>query len=413
MSRQVIVIGGSMSGLFAALFLRKAGWEVDIFERVDVELSARGAGIVSHPEMIDSLTALGIHYGETLGVQIQERRTLGRNGGLLGTYRCPQITTSWNRLYQILRGAFPDRHFHAGKEFVSCDNEANGVTAHFADGSSVTGDLLIAADGFRSTVRGRLLPDMVPQYAGYVAWRGMVEEHALSAATHRDLFAYFAFCLPPGEQMLGYPVAGSNDDLRPDHRRYNFVWYQPADAEHVLPHLLTDRNGHTHALSIPPPAIDPAVIAQMRKHAQAVLAPQFGELVSITSDPFLQPIYDIECSRLVVNRVAFVGDAAFTARPHVGAGVSKAADDGRMFAKSLAEAPDIRSGLARFESARLSAGRRIVEAARRLGSSLQPNFSSESERKQAQRHHTPKAAMEETALLDFVRRMPESAASGH
>jgi 2-polyprenyl-6-methoxyphenol hydroxylase-like FAD-dependent oxidoreductase len=413
MSGRVIVIGGSMGGLFAALFLRRAGWQVDIFERVDVELSARGAGIVSHPEMIDSLGALGIRYGESLGVRIEERRTLGRDGSLLATCRCPQTTTSWNRLYQILRGAFPDQHFHAGKEFVSCSNDVNEVTAHFTDGTSATGDLLVAADGFRSTVRSRLLPDVVPQYAGYVAWRGMVEEHALSAATHRDLFAYFAFCLPPGEQMLGYPVAGPDDDLRPGHRRYNFVWYQPADAENALPHLLTDRNGHTHALSIPPPAIDPAVVTQMREHARTILAPQFAELVSITGDPFLQPIYDIECTRLVVNRVAFVGDAAFTARPHVGAGVSKAADDGHVLASSLAEASAIRDGLARFESVRLSAGRRIVEAARRLGSSLQPNFASESERRRAQKHHTPKAAMEETALLDFVRRMPENAASGH
>lgn len=413
MSGRAIVIGGSMAGLFSALFLRKAGWQVDIYERVDAELSARGAGIVSHPEMIDSLAALDIHYGDTLGVEIEERRTLGRDGSLLATYRCPQTTTSWNRLYQILRGAFPDRYFHAGKELVSCESKADAAVAHFSDGGSAAGDILIAADGFRSTVRRRLFPDVVPRYAGYVAWRGMVEERALSAATHRDLFAYFAFCLPPREQMLGYPVAGAGDDLRPGHRRYNFVWYQAAEPERALPRLLTDRDGRTHKTSIPPPMIDPAVIAHMREHARATLAPQFGELVSITSDPFLQPIYDIESSRLVAGRVVFVGDAAFTARPHVGAGVSKAADDGRVLARSLAETPDLQIGLARFEDIRLPAGRRIVEAARRLGSSLQPNFSSEAERMRARRHHTPKAAMEETALLDFVRRVPEETPGGH
>ena len=66
-------------------------------------------------------------------------------------------------------------------------------------------------------------------YAGYVAWRGLVDEAALSAATHAALFDAMVFCLPPGEQFLSYPVAGPDNDLRPGHRRCNFVWYRPAD----------------------------------------------------------------------------------------------------------------------------------------------------------------------------------------
>ena len=63
------------------------------------------------------------------------------------------------------------------------------------------------------------------------------------------------FCLPPGEQFLGYPVAGPDNDLRPGHRRYNVVWYRPADEATKLPWLLTDESGVTHAISIPPPLI--------------------------------------------------------------------------------------------------------------------------------------------------------------
>ena len=74
--------------------------------------------------------------------------------------------------------------------------------------------------------------------------------------THRDLFEYMTFCLPPGEQFLGYPVAGPDNDLRPGHRRYNVVWYRPADEKTKLQWLLTDERGD-HARDLDPAAADP------------------------------------------------------------------------------------------------------------------------------------------------------------
>ena len=60
----------------------------------------------------------------------------------------------------------------------------------------------------------------------------LIPEQAIPPAIHREVFEYMVFCLPPGEQFLGYPVAGPDNDLRPGHRRYNVVWYRPAD-EHA------------------------------------------------------------------------------------------------------------------------------------------------------------------------------------
>ena len=87
------------------------------------------------------------------------------------------------------------------------------------------------------------------------------------------------FCLPPGEQCLGYPVAGPDNDLRPGHRRYNVVWYRPADEKAELQRLLTDDSGTTHTISIPPPLIRGEGIAHMRAAAERLLAPQFREIV--------------------------------------------------------------------------------------------------------------------------------------
>jgi hypothetical protein len=71
-NRRAVIIGGSMSGLFTAAFLRQIGWDVDVYERSKVELVGRGAGITGHPEMFDALQASGAGT-ERLGIEVRKR----------------------------------------------------------------------------------------------------------------------------------------------------------------------------------------------------------------------------------------------------------------------------------------------------------------------------------------------------
>jgi 2-polyprenyl-6-methoxyphenol hydroxylase-like FAD-dependent oxidoreductase len=275
------------------------------------------------------------------------------------------------------------------------------VQAHFSNGETVEADLLVGADGIRSTVRQRCLPDVVPRYVGYTAWRALIAERAFPPDVHRELFDFMTFGLPRGEQFLGYPVAGPDNDLRLGHRRYNVVWYRPADEATKLQWLLTDDQGFTHAISIPPPLIRQQAIAEMHADAERLVAPQFRQVVRLIQEPILQPIYDLESPRMAFGRVAVVGDAAFVARPHVAAGVSKAADDAAALADALQKEPDVETALKRFEAARLAQNHRIIERARHLGAYLQATRT-EAEQARAGRHSTDQAVITETAVLDFL-----------
>jgi 2-polyprenyl-6-methoxyphenol hydroxylase-like FAD-dependent oxidoreductase len=398
--RRAIIIGGSMSGLLAGLLLRQRGWETDVFERVDSELSGRGAGIVAQPELINRLKSLGIDTSD-LGVRITTRKVFDLTGSLIATHHCPQVLTAWERVYRVLRDAYPKERYHRGVALTAFAQTEKAVQARLSDGRVVEGAVLIGADGLRSTVRQQCLPDLVPLYAGYVAWRALIAERAMPAPIHRELFEYMSFCLPPSEQFLGYPVAGPDNDLRPGHRRYNIVWYRPAEEKTELPWLLTDDSGFTHSISIPPPLIRRAAVAGMRAAAEQLIAPQFRVLVRLIDEPILQPIYDLETPRMAFGRVAIIGDAAFVARPHVAAGVSKAADDATALADALAAEVDVAAALRRFEAARLPIGRRIIERARHLGAYLQAEQSAE-ERTRSARHGIPEAVLAETAVLDFL-----------
>lgn len=366
--RRALIIGGSIAGLFAALLLRRAGWEVQVFERSTGRLAARGAGIVTHPELLQALEACGAHPEGPIGVEVRERVIIDREGAPIRRLPLRQIVTSWAYLYDLLRKALPARYYKTGHALVDLEQTATGVNATFANGRRASGDMMVAADGINSTARALLLPEVRPVYVGYVAWRGLVPESDLSADSHRLLADRFGFYLPPGEQILGYPVAGPDNSLVAGCRDYNFVWYRPVDECYQLPALLTDRDGLRRQMSLPPDAVRADAVREMRRQSAQLLPSAFAEVVHLARQPFIQVIYELESPRLVFGRVVLVGDAAFLARPHVGMGVTKAAGDIIALAEALDNDPDrVDQALEVFHQSRLEFGKMVVKRGRYLG----------------------------------------------
>ena len=367
---RALIIGGSLGGLFAGLLLRQAGWQVTVFERSTGDLASRGVGIGTHVEMFDIMRRLGITVDESIGVSFSSRFCLAHDGAVIARLPFDKILTSWTLLYRALRRHLPDACYRAGMQLADIGQHPGGVSAIFADGTRVEGELLIGADGLYSTVRACAFPAApAPIYAGYVGWRGVIEELAVPPAARGELFESYAFFLPPRELVLSYLQPGADDDLSPGRRRMNWLWYHPVNAA-ALRDMCTDAAGRHHA-AIPPPLIRPQVIAAFRADARALLPPQFIALTETTSMPFFQPIFDLESPRMVAGRVALLGDAAFVARPHVGAGVTKAALNAAWLVDALAAILDIDAALSAYEAQARAFGSALVARARYLGAYLE------------------------------------------
>jgi 2-polyprenyl-6-methoxyphenol hydroxylase-like FAD-dependent oxidoreductase len=369
--KKAIVVGGSMAGLLAGNMLIRQGWAVEVLERSREGLEARGAGIVPQRSLLAALARAGVTIRADIGIRIVKRVAYDRAGHAFATHYYDQYSTSWSLLYNLLRDAFPPEHFHAGRNVVAVEQDGDGAAAVLDDGTRVEGDLVIGADGMRSTVRRTLFPGIQPRYAGYLSWRGMLEERYATPDFVERCFSALNFSFPAGEELIGYPVAGPNSSIEPGRRRFNIMWYRPVAPGDELRDMFTGTDGIHHETGIPPSLVRPELIAAMKEDAHRLFPPIFAEVLGRMDGMFVQAIYDLESDLMGRGRVAVIGDAAFVARPHCGAGVSKAADDAAALATALGKHNSIEDAIAAFSAERAKAGSAAVEWAAHLGSYFQ------------------------------------------
>lgn len=372
-SPRALVIGGSLGGLFAANLLRRAGWEVQVFERSRHDLDSRGGGIVLQPDVVAAFRASGIEVaGMDLGVASRHRTVLRPDGSIESRQFAPQTQTSWSLIYSTLKQAFGEGRYHRGKTLVAVEQDdlRKKVTAHFEDGTEATGDLLIGADGNGSTVRRLLWPGETPSYAGYLAWRGLLPEDAMPEEARDALHGDFGFANGAGSHILGYLVPGEGNDTRACRRLYNWVWYRTAD-EAQLRAIMTDKDGRDRGFSLPEGSLAPARREALYQEASLLLPPPFRAVVQATEAPFAQAIRDFAVEEMVNGRVVLLGDAAFVPRPHTAASTSKAARNAIDLAAMLRAMPDdIDGALARWQPEQLDLGQALYRQGRRIGDAL-------------------------------------------
>jgi 2-polyprenyl-6-methoxyphenol hydroxylase-like FAD-dependent oxidoreductase len=369
--RKAIIVGGSMAGMLAGNMLVRQGWTVDILERTREGLEGRGAGIVPQRSLLAALGRAGVTVRPDIGIRVTKRVAYDRAGMAFATHPYDQYSTSWSLLYNLLRDAFPMQHFHAGRNVSAIAQERESAIAILDDGTKLEGDLLIGADGMRSVVRRALFPEVGPRYVGYLAWRGMLEERHATPEFVESCFSSLNFSFPEGEELIGYPVAGPSGTVKVGQRRFNIMWYRPVSPGPELRNMFTGTDGVHHEAGISPGLVRPELVSAMKEEAHRLLPPVFSSIIARMEGMFVQAIYDLESNLMGRGRFAIIGDAAFVARPHCGAGVSKAADDAASLATALSARNAIEDAIAAFSAERTKAGKAAVAWAAHLGSYFQ------------------------------------------
>lgn len=340
MSRTILIIGGGIAGLCAAIALRHAGMQVKVYEKSSGPMPV-GAGILIAPNALQALQPYGIS-GEMIrrGYPGDGFRLLSDRGRDLTRMAIPsdygsQYSIHRKDLHDLLLTALPSDTVEWGKSFSSLEQNENGVRAAFRDGSQAEGDLLVAADGIYSGVRSQLFPGEPYRYAGYTCWRGVVPADGLDGLTPHFIETW-------GTQGRFGIVP------LPDRRVY---WYALINARQSDPRLADYSAADLHRLFQDYHAPIPDLL-----------------LRTGTADMIQRDIVDMAPMKCFYSdRVVFVGDAAHAITPNMGQGACQAMEDVRVLSDCLLASPDHSEAFALYQARRQKRIRQISAQSRKIG----------------------------------------------
>ncbi|ACU74046.1 monooxygenase FAD-binding [Catenulispora acidiphila DSM 44928] len=378
------VVGGSIAGCAGALAAARAVPEaaVVVFERSAGALRDRGAGIGIQHERFGELAAAGFLDASLPATANDarewyvwdggsgDRRKGGGSGGrgnsdgggtsglgkMILRQPFPFDGYNWGHLYRSLRGRLPSRvEYRGDARVMSVTPTESGASVTLTDGGVEHFDLLLGADGYRSVVREAMFPGVVPDYAGYLCWRGLSDFAQIEGLPHG---AFFTVGFPHGH-LVAYPIPADDGRVH-----FNWVLYATVPPE-VTGDLRT-------ATSIPPGAVSDALLDFMDALLSRELPPLWAEAIRKTAreDVFIQPIYDFEVPAYAKHRMLLLGDAGAVSRPHAGAGSVKAMQDAAALLdlwSTAADRSDLGALAARYDAARRPPGHAIATLARRIG----------------------------------------------
>ncbi len=362
---RVIIVGGGIGGLTLALMLHGRGIAATVYEQSS-EIREVGVGINTLPHAIRELAELGLLPAlDAVALRTRELIYMNRFGqvvwreprGMHAGAPVPQFSIHRGRLQGVIRDAVVSRlgadALRCGRRLQGFVQDEAGVTAHFADsrrgeaGETARADVLVAADGIHSTVRGHYFPEQgPPRWNGVQMWRGACEwpvfldgeSMIIAGGMAGKLVLYpIAAGSGPGTRLTNWVVnIRTGDPARPPPKEN---WSKPGRLEDVLP--------YARRFSIP--GVDILGLIQA--------SPGFWDYPMCDRDPL---------PRWTHGRVTLLGDAAHPMYPVGSNGASQAILDARALSDALARAEHPRQGLAAYEAERLPATAEIV-AMNRVG----------------------------------------------
>ena len=349
-AKHIIIVGGSLGGLFAGVALKQHGFDTTVLERNPTNLlDNQGAGIVAGGDTLAFFEKYD-RCKRPVAVPSQKRMYLDKQGRVVHEEVMKQTMTSWDLCYYLLRANYdgvksgyckvPELQDNDGKidyrfgcnvtDFKEEGEKIKVFYDHEGEQKSVLGDMLVAADGPSSTIRKILLPEVKREYAGYVVIRGTVPEGEASKEAQEAFVERFTFFHAPGIQNLTYTIPGTDGTMETGDRLLNFVWYTNfPEGSKELEEVMTDKDGNRRRITIPPGTMREEAWEMVKKRGRDRLPPQMSEMVERSRQPFVQAITDViaPTNSFMGGKVVLVGDALAGFRPHTVASTSQAAFD--------------------------------------------------------------------------------------
>ncbi len=343
-SKKVIIIGGGIGGVTAAIALKRAGMDVTVYERAE-ELREVGSGLPLWTNALRALHKLGLgdELGE-LGVQVTSVR--------VSTWRGDTLTDTSNDKYlkqlgtitivvhraellALLLKTLGEDRVQLGMNCVGFTQDEIGVCARFEGGQEVRGDVLIGADGIHSIIRTQLFGLIKPGYVGYTCWRGL----AHISRTGLETWAWGKGC-----QFGITPMS--------QERAYWFVQKYAPEGEKDKPcGKKSEVLEMFHDWHDPIPAVIEATAEK---------------------DILRNDIYELKhLHQWSQGRVTLLGDAAHAMTPNLGQGACQAIEDAVALGECLKNATDILAALKLYETQRVSRANNITRLAHLIGQSVQ------------------------------------------
>lgn len=341
---QALIVGGGIGGLVTAIALQRAGIAVSVFERAD-ELAEVGAGLTLWANAITSLRRVGCDdVIEAVGKPVKRSRILTWRGATLTEmpiealarrFGQPMIAVHRADLQAALLAKLGPGVVRTGATCTSFHQDNAQVWAHLASGEEVAGDLLVGADGLRSTVRAQLFGAAPPRYAGYTTWRGVVK-----AALPKVDAATAAESWGAGRRFGVIPLSNGR-----------VYWFATLNA----PEGARDKPGGKKQELL-------GLFAKWHFPIPALIEAT-DEAAILRNDIYDRPPLPT-WSR---GRVTLLGDAAHPTTPNMGQGACQAIEDAVALAAHLVEAKTVAAALQAYEAQRLKRANAITQQSLRLG----------------------------------------------